>query len=84
MPSIQKLFLLISKEVFMYLKIYKGVEIMSDSKKRRYIGGGIGVGAALGILFGTLLGGDIVFGVVIGAVVGLIVGAIWDNMSNRN
>jgi len=36
----------------MYLKIYKGVKIMSDSKKRRYIGGGIGVGAALGILFG--------------------------------
>jgi len=57
---------------------------MSDGKKGRYIGGGIGVRASLGILFGTLLGGDIAFGVVIGAVVGLIVGAIWDNMSNRN
>jgi len=68
----------------MYLKIYKGGEIMSDGKKGRYAGGGIGVGGALGILFCTLSGGDIAFGVVIGAVVGLIVGAIWDNMSKRN
>jgi len=57
---------------------------MSDGKKGRYIGGGIGVGAALGILFGTLLGGDIAFGVVIFAVAGVIVCAIWYNMSNRN